>query len=233
MCATYEVVRSNTKEARERKRWKLRTARVTLTFDFSSSKWCTSHCPLMCCRYATYEVIQTNRDEATERTGPKLETTPVTFDLWSWIWHATHRSLMCSMYATYDAIQIGTRQQSRQGQNLKRPVWPWPMTFRPENWAWLIYEVIRSVKEGATERTQQNLQMTCVTLTFDLWIGEIGTELQSGHGKHFERPVWPWPLTFDPENGMRHIVPSCVVCMPHMKRFGQIGTEPRSGHGKN
>ena len=30
-------------------------------------------------------------------------------------------------------------------------------------------------------------------------------------------------------NWARHIAPSCVVCLPHMKWFGQIGTKPRSG----
>ena len=34
------------------------------------------------------------------------------------------------------------------------------------------------------------------------WIGEIGKEPQSGQGKNFEWPVWPWPLTFHPENGV-------------------------------
>ena len=34
------------------------------------------------------------------------------------------------------------------------------------------------------------------------------------------------------ETGARHITPSCVVCMPHMKWFVQITRKSRSRHGK-
>ena len=35
-----------------------------------------------------------------------------------------------------------------------------------------------------------------VCVSHMIWIGEIGMELQSGHCKNFERPIWLWPLTF-------------------------------------
>ena len=39
-------------------------------------------------------------------------------------------------------------------------------------------------------------------------------------------------LTFRTENGVRHIGPSYVVCMAHMKWFSQIRKKPWSGHNK-
>ena len=44
------------------------------------------------------------------------------------------------------------------------------------------------------------------------WIDEIWTELQSRHGKNFERLVWPWPLTFHPEKWCATHSP-LVCCM--------------------
>ena len=37
-------------------------------------------------------------------------------------------------------------------------------------------------------------------------------------------------LTYWPENGMWHMVPSWVVSVPHMNMIYEIGNEPQSGH---
>ena len=188
VCTTYEVIRSNRDWASERTRQKLQTTRVNLTFDLLTRKWCATHRHFMGCVCTTYEVNWSNKDGATERTRPKLQTTAVTltFDLLTRKWCTTHRHLMGCVCTTY--------------------------------------EVKRSNRDGAMERTWPKLQTTAVTLTFDLftrkwcathrhlmvvcvphmkWIGPIGTEPWSGHGKNFERPLWPSfemtgvTLTFD------------------------------------
>ena len=47
--------------------------------------------------------------------------------------------------------------------------------------------------------------------------------------KQIEWPMWPWPMTYWPGNGMRHIVPSWVV--PDMNIFHEIITnKAMSGH---
>ena len=47
----------------------------------------------------------------------------------------------------------------------------------------------------------------------------------------FERPMWPWPLTYWPGTGMRHIIPSWIVFVPHKNIIPEIGNEPQCGHG--
>ena len=76
------------------------------------------------------------------------------------------------------------------------------------------YEVNRSNRNGATERTRQKLKR-----------GDLD----------FRRPVWPWPLTFGSEDGAMHIVILWVILLPIMKRFGQIhvGTERWSRQDNN
>ena len=60
-------------------------------------------------------------------------------DLLSWKWCATHSpSCVACMPHMKWFSQIGMKPQSRQDQNLKRPMWPWPFTFHPENGAWHI-----------------------------------------------------------------------------------------------
>ena len=39
----------------------------------------------------------------------------------------------------------------------------------------------------------------------------------------FERPAWPWPMTYWPENGTWHNVLSWVVFVPHMYIIHKIG----------
>ena len=42
-------------------------------------------------------------------------------------------------------------------------------------------------------------------------------------------PVWPWPLTYWPENGKQHIICSCVF-KPHMNIIHEIDNDLYSGH---
>ena len=95
--------------------------------------------------------------------------------------------------------------------------WKWCTTYRPLVCCmYAIYEVVRSNKQETTDITK------------------------------FKWLIWPWPLsyrahmvkklerplTFDRENGARHLVTSCVFCMPHMKWFSQIRMESWGEHGK-
>ena len=116
------------------------------------------------------------------------------------------------------------------------------------------YEVNQSKWDGAMEWKRQNLQTTCVTLSFDLltqkWcakhrhlMGGVCTIYEvnwskrdgawSGHGKIFKRPVWPWPFDLLTGNGACHIVTPWVVCVTHMKLIGHKGTGPREWTRQN
>ena len=60
----------------------------------------------------------------------------------------------------------------------------------------------------------------------------IHNEPWSGRNRKFERPVWPWPLTYRPGNRIRHIVHPCVVLVPYMKQIRQIVVEPWRRHDR-
>ena len=53
------------------------------------------------------------------------------------------------------------------------------------------------------------------------------------HSKNLERPVWPWSLTFRAGNIARHIIPSWLVFVPHMKQIGPTYAEPQRRHSNN
>ena len=109
------------------------------------------------------------------------------------------------------------------------------------------YGMNQSNRDGAMERTQQNLWKNCVTLTFDFWpengaqhintwvvcvphmkwISQIGMEPCSGHGKKFERHMCPWCLTSWLKNDAWHVVTLWVLYVPHMKWIVQIRMEPQ------
>ena len=209
----------------ERTQPKLRTTPVTLTFDLLTRKWCATHRHLMGCVYTTYEVNRSNRDGATERTRPKLRTTPMTltFDLLTRKWCATHRHLMGCVYTTYE-VNRSNRDGATERTRPKLRTTPVTLTFDllTRNWCathyhlmscvCTTYEVNRSNRYGATERTPKTSNDAC-----DL---------------HLKWPVWPWPLTFWPKNGTRHIIMSWTIFVPSINQIGQKTTEPRSGHDK-
>ena len=195
VCITYEVNQSNREGAKERTGPKLRTNRVTLTFDlltrdgvwhiFTSWVVCVPH---------VYEVIRSNREGASwERTRPKLQTTPVilTFDLLTQNRCTTHRHLMgcvCTAYEVNRSNRDGASDRTQQ--KLKTT----PETFDLLTQKWCVthrylmgcvcttYEVNRSNKDGATERTRSKL--TNDPCDLDLWPfhPEMVRDTSSPHG---------------------------------------------------
>ena len=205
------------------------------------------------CISATYEVNPPNTVWAIKRTHPKFQTTRVTltFDLLTQKWRATHHPPMGLFVPHMKRIgEIGSELQSGHDKNLrKRP----KLTQQGHRWAMKSCDC--PPLANVTVTLMGHICATLVTLTFDLltrkWcvthrpvmryvfvppmmgISRTGTKLRSGHDQNFERPVWPWPLTFWTGNGARHIVSPWVVFVPHMKQICQIGSELQSGHDQN
>ena len=99
-------------------------------------------------------------------------------ELWPFDLEMVHGTLSPPWFYMYMGC-VYQEPRSGHGKNFKWPLWPWTLTrFFTQKWCathrhlmgcvCTTYEVNRSDKDGATERTRPKLRTTPVTLTFDL-----------------------------------------------------------------
>ena len=179
---------------------------MTLTFDLSSWKWCTTHRPLMCCMYAIYEVIRSNKQETTDITKFKWIIWPWPWSFWSgngaqhivtsWVVRVSHMKWIS---------EIGTELQSGHGKKIGTTfdLWSWIWCATPRHLMccmYATYEVIQPNKDGVMGRTRQKNQ----------------TDLL------FKWPVWPWPfdLEMDRDTLSRYGLYFCQVKIDRSNRHG-------------
>ena len=139
---------------------------MTLTFDLSSWKWCTTYRPLMCCMYAIYEVSRSNKQETTDITKFQwlIWTWPLSF--WSgngaqhivtsWVVRVSHMRWIS---------EIGTELQSGHGKRIGTTfdLWSWKWCATPRHLMccmYVTYEVIHPNKDGVMGRTRKKIRLT-------------------------------------------------------------------------
>ena len=150
---------------------------------------------------------------------------PTWLDLLTWKQCVTYRHLMSCVYALY---QANRSNRHRTEYDLDLLTWKWcVMHHSSMGFICASYEVNRSNSHGADiTKTSNNpndfdhlpfdLEMVLMTCFWAIYQSVKLAGRQSGYGQNFQRAVWLAPLTLWNGNGVRHIMTSWVVFVPHI-----------------